>query len=83
MEETITTGPAVKAVGRTLIPLVSVRLEHRKIKRGFFISGHKQPLAIIIVTPSAKRAFKLDGQEVSLAELAQKYPKAKDIVAGI
>lgn len=83
MEETITAGAAVKAAGRTLIPLVSVRLERHKIKRGFFISGHKQPLAIIIVTPSAKRAFKLDGQEVSLAELAQEYPEAKDIVAGI
>ena len=83
MEETITTGAAVKAAGRTLIPLVSVRLERRKIKGGFFISGHKQPLAIIIVTPSAKRVFKLDGQEISLAELAQEYPEAKDIVAGI
>jgi hypothetical protein len=83
MEEKFTTGAAVKAAGHTLIPLVSIRLERHKIKRGFFISAHKQPLAIIIVTPSAQRAFKLDGQEVSLAELAQEYPEAKDIVAGI
>ena len=83
MKETITTGAAVKTAGHTLIPLVSVRLDRRDIKRGFFLSGHKQPLAVIIVTPAAKRAFKLDGQEVSLAELAQEYPEAKDIVAGI
>jgi hypothetical protein len=83
MEEKITAGVAVKAAGRTLIPLVSVRLDRHKIKRGFFLSGHKQPLAVIIVTPSAKRAFKLDGQELSLAELAQEYPEARDIMAGI
>jgi hypothetical protein len=80
MEERITAGAAVKAAGRTLIPLVSVRLERRKIKRGFFISGHKQPLAVIIVTPSARRAFKLDGQEVPLAELAGEYPGARGII---
>ena len=60
--------------GVTLIPVVSTSLNYRHSKRGASFWGTKQPIGVILVSPSGKRALRVSGEEVPLNELVQEVP---------
>lgn len=66
--------------GLTIIPVVQVLLNswHVKDKASFF--GSKQPIALIVVSPLAKRAFRITGEEVSIEQLIQEAPGIKEVL---
>jgi uncharacterized spore protein YtfJ len=73
-KEVTITNP-VTVAGITLIPVSKVTINCWHGKRGVAFSGNKQPDSIIIVTPSAKRAFRITGEEIAFDQLAQEVPE--------
>ncbi len=70
----------VTVAGLTIIPVVQVLLNywHTKDSTSFF--GLKQPVAVIVVSPLAKRAFRITGEEVSIDQLVQEAPGIKELL---
>lgn len=75
----VTVGNPMAVAGVTLIPIVQVLLNywHGKSRTSFY--SVKQPVAVIVVSPSAKRAFRITGEEVSIDQLAEEVPGIKNI----
>ena len=67
-------GNPVAIAGITLIPITRVSLNYWHHKGGISFLGIKQPLSLIVISPSEKKAFKVSGEEVSLDELTQEVP---------
>lgn len=67
----------------TLIPVVSASLNYWHGKRGLFFFGVKQPLNVLVVSPSGKKALGISGEEVSLDQLIQEVPAIKDLLEKI
>jgi uncharacterized spore protein YtfJ len=66
--------------GVTLIPVAKVSLNCRHISGGISFFGAKQPVSVVVVSPSAKRAFRITGEEVPLDQLIQEVPDIKEIL---
>lgn len=66
--------------GVTLIPVVEVSLNYWHGKRGISFFGVKQPVGVVLVSPSAKRAFRVTGEEVLLDQLIQEAPGIKEVL---
>ena len=80
----VSAGKPVSVAGLTLVPVVQVSLNHWQGKGGstsFFST--KRPLAIIVISPSAKKAFRVTGEEVALDQLAEEVPEVKAVLAKI
>jgi uncharacterized spore protein YtfJ len=43
----------------------------------------KQPVAVVAISVSGKRAFRVTGEEVSMEELIQEVPGIKETLEGI
>ena len=67
-------GNPVAIAGITLIPITRVSLNYWQHNGGISFLGIKQPLSLIVISPSEKKAFKVSGEEVSLDELTQEVP---------
>ena len=50
--------------GVTIIPVARVLLNYRESNGSTSFFGVKQPIAVVVVSPSAKKAFKITGEEV-------------------
>lgn len=79
----VTTVNSVTVAGLTLIPVSKVTMNCWHGKRGIIFTGSKQPDSIIIATPSAKRAFRITGEEITLDQLAQEIPDIMEKLAEI
>jgi len=71
----LTTVNPVTVAGVTVIPVSRVAINCWHGKQGVAISGSKQPVGVIIVSPSAKRAFRITGEEITLEQLARENPE--------
>ncbi len=71
----------VTVAGVTLIPIVEISQNYWQGNRGISFMGVKQPVSVIVVSPSAKRAFRMTGEEVPLDQLIQEVPGVKEILA--
>ncbi len=71
----------VTVAGVTLIPIVEISQNYWQGNRGISFMGVKQPVSVIVVSPSAKRAFRMTGEEISLDQLIQEVPGVKEILA--
>ncbi len=69
--------------GITIIPLTKVSLNYWQSNGGVSFLGTKQPIAVVVVSPSAKRAFKMTGEEISLDQLLQESPAVKEALKTI
>ena len=76
-------GNPVAIAGVTLILVTEVSLNSWHSKRGVSFFGIKQPLSVIVVSPSEKRAFRITGEEVPLDQIRQEVPGIKDLLDGI
>ena len=70
----------VTIAGVTLIPIVMISQNYWQGNGGISFMGFKQPVSVIVVSPSAKRAFKITGEEVPLDQLIQEVPGVKEIL---
>ena len=73
-------GNPVVVAGVTLIPIAKVSLNYWHSNGGISFFGVKQPFAVVVVSPSAKRAFRITGKEVSLDQLIQEVPGMEEIL---
>jgi len=67
-KEVIIESP-VAVAGITLVPVTKLSLNYWRGKRGFSCFNIKQPVGVVVISPSAKRAFRITGEEVSLDQL--------------
>ena len=76
-------GTPVTIAGLTLVPVVQVLLNYWHGRSGTSYFGTKQPMALVIVSPSAKRAFRITGEEISVDQLLKEAPEIKETLEGI
>jgi len=67
----------------TLIPVVKMSLNCQRSSGTISFFGAKQPVDVVIASPSAKRAFRITGEEVSLDQLTQEIPSIKEVMQEI
>ena len=76
----VTLDKPVAVAELTLIPVVQVLLNHWHANGVNLFFGVKQLVAVILVSPSAKRAFRITGEELSIDQLVQEAPSIKEIL---
>ena len=79
-EKKIVASKPVSVAGLTLIPVIQVSLSLWSARAGKAFLAFKQPIAVVVISPQAKRAFRITGEEVSLEELMQEVPGLKDML---
>ena len=67
-------GNPVKVAQITLIPVVEVSLNSWSVKKRCSCFGTKQPISLVVVSPSGKRAFRITGEEIPLDKLLDEKP---------
>ena len=73
----------VAVAGITLVPVTELSLNHWRGKHSLLCFGIKQPVGVVVISPSAKRAFRITGEEISLKELITEAPGIKEVLEGI
>ena len=68
----------IAVAGLTIIPVVHVSLNYFLHNDGGSVLGVKQPVAIMVVSPTEKRAFRITGEEVSIDQLVQEATDIKE-----
>lgn len=76
-------GSPVAVRGVTLIPVTKVSLNSWRRKGSISSFGIKQPVSIVVVSPSEKRAFRITGEEVPLDQLIKEVPAIKELIRQI
>ena len=79
----ITIDNPVTVGGVTLIPIVKTWLNCWRSKARLSFFGINQPVSIVVVSPQTKRAFRINGEEVSLDQLMTEVSGIKEILEGI
>ena len=67
-------GSPIVIAETTLIPVVKSSLNCQSSGNIIFFSGVKQPVSIVVASPSAKKAFEVTGKEIPLDQLIQEIP---------
>ena len=80
-EEIRSEAPFIVA-GVTLVPIVKASLNCWQGRGRLSFLGIKQPVSVVVISPQAKRAFRINGEEVPLDQLIKEVPGIKDIVEG-
>jgi hypothetical protein len=65
-----------------IIPVERINISAHKMKKGVWLYGSKEIAALVIYTPSNLYAFNIDGQELSVEELACEVPDLKEFLEG-
>ena len=82
-KEEVTIGNPIAVDGVTLIPIVRVSLNSQYCKSGISLFSVKQPIALVVISVSARTAFRITGEEVSIDQLIQEFPDIKGMLEGI
>jgi hypothetical protein len=69
----------VAIAGVTMTPVIEVSLKHCAAQGSASIFGVKQPIVVILVSTSAKRVFRITGEEISIDQLIQELPHLKKL----
>ena len=69
----IIAGP-IAIAGITLILVIRLSLNCQPTGSSIFFSGIKQPINIVVASPSTKKAFDIEGGEIPLSPLLQEVP---------
>ena len=73
----------VTVAGVTLVPVTRVLSHHWCREHIFSCFDIKQPVGVVVGSPSGKKAFRLTGEEISLDQLVTEYPDIKEAVEKI
>ena len=76
-------GNPVAVAGVTMIPVAQVSLNYWCGDRGISFFGVQRPVSVVVVSPSAAKAFRITGEEVPLDQLMQEVPGLKEILGRI
>jgi len=79
-EKKIAAEPPIKVAGVTLIPVTRISLRYWSAKGSAYFFGLKQPVDVVVVSQSAKQAFRITGEEVSLEKLVKEAPGLKEML---
>jgi len=79
----VETGNPVTIAGITLIPVTEISVHSWQRKGSISFFGVKQPLSVVVISPSEKKAFRVSGEEVPLDELIQEVPGVKKFLNAI
>jgi uncharacterized spore protein YtfJ len=83
MEKKVAIENPIAVAGLTLIPVAKVSLNYWRGGGSTSFFGVKQPVGVVVVYPSAKRAFRITGEEVTLDQLIQEVPGIEEILAEV
>lgn len=72
-------GP-VAIAGINLILVTRLSLHCQPSGSSIFFSGIKQPISIVVASPSAKMAFDINGKEIPLDQLIQEAPSLAEVL---
>lgn len=75
----IIAGPMAIA-GITLILVIKLSIKCQPAAGNIFFSGVKQPVSLVVTSPSAKKAFNIKGEEVPIGTLLQETPGLDDVL---
>ena len=81
-KEVVVDNP-VAVAGVTLIPVTRVSLNCQGGSFGISFFGAKRPVSVVVASPSAKRAFRITGEEISLEQLIEEVPSIREVVAAV
>ena len=70
----VTISSPVAIDGITLILITKSSLNCQLSGSNIFFSGVKQPVGIVVASPSTKKAFDVTGKEIPLNQLIQEVP---------
>ena len=73
----------VAVAGITLVPITELSVSYWPGKHGFSGFSTKQPVAIVVISPSTRKAFQITGEEISLDQLITEIPGIKELLEGI
>lgn len=76
----VTIGSPVTVSGVTLIPVSEVSINYWRGKPGVALSGSTHPVSVVIVSSSAKRAFRITGEEITIDQLAREAPDIRKVL---
>ena len=66
--------------GLTIIPVVQVLRSFWQTEKGTSFFGIKRPVAVVVISPSARKAFRMTGEEVSVDQLVEEFPVIKGVL---
>jgi len=66
--------------GLNLLPVIETSLNCRQGSSYLSFMGTKQPVAVVIISPSGKRAVRISGEEVSIDQLIKELPSIQDVL---
>jgi len=70
----------VEVAGVTLIPVVKVSLNYWRADGGISSFDAKQAVDVAVVCHTAKRAFRMPGEEAPLDQFTREFPSTKEIL---
>lgn len=70
----------IDVAGVTLIPVIKASLNCWQGKCCLSFFGAKQPVNLLVISPKARRAFRISGEEISLGQLTEEIPGMEEIL---
>ena len=70
----------LKVRGVTVISVIKSSLQCRRYRAGISFLGTRQPVSVVIISPSGKKAFRITGEEMPLDQLIQEIPAVKKLI---
>jgi len=71
----ITIAGPIAVAGISLILVVKLSINCRPAGSSLFFSGVKQPISLVVTSPSTKRTFDIKGDEIPIGPLLQEFPE--------
>jgi len=69
----VISGP-IAVAGITLILVIELSINCQPAGSNIFFSGVKQPISLVVASPSTKKAFDIQGDEIPISTLLQEVP---------
>jgi hypothetical protein len=70
----ITIASPITVAGISLILVVKLSINCRLAGSSLFFSGVKQPISLVVTSPSTKKAFDIKGDEIPIGLLQEEVP---------
>jgi len=61
----------------TLIPVSETTCAGEQIGRTFLLHAAKVPMAVVVISPTERKAFRITGEEISFETLAEEVPEIR------
>lgn len=71
---------AVSVDGLTIIPVADISLDCLLFDNFDTVYGFKEPVALIVVSPTGEKGFRITGEEVSVGQLIEERPEIREML---